>query len=87
LAIGLVTTALARPASTSATAWSIEAMAAAALVASGCPGAAVAGTASGTTGSACMNAAAAASGVVTVIGIDRPSTRARRSSASGSAVT
>ncbi len=42
LAIGLVTTALALPAATSATAWRIDASAASALVASGWPGRAVA---------------------------------------------
>ena len=52
MAIGLVTTALARPAATSPTAWRIEASAASALLSSGWPGCAVAAWPVETTGSA-----------------------------------
>ena len=63
MATGLVTTAAAAPPITSATARSIEAIAAGALVASGLPGSAVAGMPSATTGSARAKAAAAFAGV------------------------
>ncbi len=72
MSIGLVTTAPARPAITSATARRIEAIAAGALVASGLPGAAVTPTSSGTTGSARANTFTASAGVTTLSGTLRP---------------
>jgi hypothetical protein len=85
LATGLVTTARARPANTSATARRIDAIAAGALEASGCPGSAVTLSASRTTGSAPAKVRAASSGATARIATSRPSRRARRASASGSA--
>ena len=67
-AMGLVTTAPARPAVTSATAVSMAARAAGALAASGRPGAAVAGWPVASTGTARGKSAAASSGVA---GVDR----------------
>ncbi len=61
LAMGLVTTALARPDMTSPTAWRIEASTASALEPSGRPGAAVAGFPVATTGKALAKAAPASS--------------------------
>src|SRR6516164_4866109 len=68
LATGLVTTAKARCASTSATAARIDAIAAGPLVASGRPGAAVTGRPRSTTGKARANTDAASAGLTAAIG-------------------
>ena len=84
LATGFVTRPAARPVTTSATAWRIDAIAAGPLPASGRPACAVTSIPSGTTGSAFANAAAAACGSTLDTGTGSCNRRARfaRNSAS-----